>query len=424
VSDLALFGGARAVPRGVGSVSWPVLLPEDEQAVFRVLSGGRLVSTADGEVEVPGLESEWAAYVGTAHCAAVASGTAALQLALAALGIGPGDEVVVPALSMNATALAVMHQGAVPVFADIEPDTFCLDPAALAAAVGPRTAAILPVHLHGLPADMAAIGRVADARGLPVVEDAAQSHGAVYRGRRTGDLGIAGCFSLHPSKNLPTCGEGGLITTSSAELDGAVRRLRVFGEDLMANRARDYVAQVRGWNHKISPIQAAMARTQLARLGEYGERREAGIRHLLDRLRELPGIRVPHVPADRSHVWHILRFRFIPEEMGLDGVPVSAVRRALHRILRAEGVPVSRYQQVPLPAQPAFAVPDTTAGERFPVTCAVLDDSLCLQRRHLNPGSGPALRAYADGFVKVWEHLDVVGRIARSLGPVPTGAAT
>ncbi|MBB2910412.1 dTDP-4-amino-4,6-dideoxygalactose transaminase [Streptosporangium becharense] len=428
MSTLAMLGGPRAVPRDVGETGWPVITRADEEAVLRVLRGGVLTATAPGEPEVAGLEEEWARYVGAAHCAAVGSGTAALQLALAALGVGPGDEVVVPAVSMNATALAVAQQGATPVFADIDPRTFCLDPAAAAAVTGPRTAALLPVHLHGLPADMAELGRLAARRGLAVVEDAAQAHGARYRGTRTGALGDAGCFSLHPSKNLPTCGEGGLVTTSSADVDRAVRRLRTFGERLDQERTRSYVAHAVGWNHKLSPVQAAMARVQLAAMDDHARRREAGIRELLDRLGRLPGLRPPHVPSDRTHVWHILRVRIVPEELGIDGVPAGAVRRALHRVLRAEGVPVSRYQEVPLPDQPAFTAKGTGGDAArdpasFPVARAVLDDSLCLQRRHLNPGSAPALRAYADGFAKVWEHLDVVGRMARSLASSRGGAA-
>src|SRR6266487_3734511 len=184
MQTLAIFGGTPAVPRELRHVDWPIVTDEDRQAVLETL----------------------------------ASGTAALALALFALGVGPGDEVLVPALSFIASGLAPLHQLAVPVFVDIDPVTFNIDPAAAAASITSRTAAILAVHLHGLPADMAAIDQLARAHGLAVIEDAAQAHGATWRGRKVGGLGQAGAFSLQVTKNLPTCGEGGLLTTGSAEV--------------------------------------------------------------------------------------------------------------------------------------------------------------------------------------------------------------
>jgi perosamine synthetase len=409
-SKLAMFGGARAVPRARAGTEWPVVTRTDEEAVLQVLRRGALVAGADGEVELPALEAEWARRVCVRHCAAVSSGTAALQLALAALGVGPGDEVVVPALSFAATALAPLHQIARPVFVDIDAETFNLDPALAAAAIRSTTAAIIAVHLHGLPADMDELLEISRRRGVPIVEDAAQAHGATYRGCPVGALGALGAFSLHPSKNLPGCGEGGLVTTDSAALHDRVVLLRDFGEARRTGRPRAYVSEVVGWNHKLDPIRAAFVRSQLTRFDEYARRRDRNVSRLLARLRKLPGLRIPACPPDRTHAWHILRFRVAPEELGLEAVPASALRRGLHRALRAEGVPVSRYQTLPLPAQAAF----DCRGE-FPVARAVVDDSLCLQRRHLNPASGAALDLYADGFEKVWEHLDTIARYARGL---------
>ncbi|HEY4019189.1 MAG TPA: DegT/DnrJ/EryC1/StrS family aminotransferase [Pseudonocardiaceae bacterium] len=410
MTRLAMFGGSRVLSEPPGGVSWPVVTAADEQAVLAVLRRGVFADGAEGEPEVGALEDAWAATVGVAHCAGVASGTAALHLALAALDVGPGDDVVVPAVSMNATALAVLSVGAQPVFADIDPVTFTLDPASLASVITPRTAAVVPVHLHGLPADMAALRAQTDHRGIPLVEDAAQAHGAGYRGVRAGALGTLGCFSLHPSKNLPTCGEGGLITTDDPHLHERVSSLRRFGERQGA--IRDYVSHVPGGNHKLSPVQAAFARSQLSRFAEYQKARERNVTGFLDRLRDLPGLVVPVCPADREHAWHILRFRLDPPALGAEDIRPSALRQVLHRALRAEGVPMSRYQVVPLPAQPSFR---TESAGRFPVASAVLADSLCLQRRHLNPDSGDALARYADAFAKVWEELPRLCRIATSL---------
>lgn len=419
MSKLAMLGGPPAVPAAGAATAWPIVTAEDEQAVSRVLRSGKLTATAEGEPEVPALEREWAAHVGVAHCAAVNSGTAALQIALAAVSIGPGDQVVVPALTMNATAHAVVQCHATPVFADIDSESYTLDPQQLLHALTARTRAVLPVHLHGLPADMDELNTAADAHGLAVIEDAAQAHGATHRGRRAGSLGLAGCFSLHPSKNLPTCGEGGLITTDSNSLYETAVALRNFGERLSA-RTRTYVAHGPGDNARLSPVQAAFTRSQLARMPSYAEARDQTVTGMLARLASLPGLRVPQVPVDRSHAWHIIRLRIVPEAMDLAGVQPAAIRKALHRALRAEGVPVSQYQSAPLPAHPAFRPPDTSLDDiaaRFPVSCWTVDGSLCLQRRHLNPGASVVLAAYADGFEKVWENLDVVRAMARSAQP-------
>src|SRR6266542_1515906 len=260
MQTLAIFGGTPAVPRELRHVDWPIVTDEDRQAVLETLSSGKLVSNAEGEVAVRRLEEEWARHVGVSHCIGLASGTAALALALFALGVGPGDEVLVPALSFIASGLAPLHQLAVPVFVDIDPVTFNIDPAAAAASITSRTAAILAVHLHGLPADMAAIDQLARAYGLAVIEDAAQAHGATWRGRKVGGLGQAGAFSLQVTKNLPTCGEGGLLTTGSAEVAAKVRMARQFGEVIEPDvKERTYVAHTLGWNHKLNPVQAAFA---------------------------------------------------------------------------------------------------------------------------------------------------------------------
>jgi dTDP-4-amino-4,6-dideoxygalactose transaminase len=418
--ELALLGGPRAVPRDTAGGDWPIVTPADEQAVLRVLRSGKLNAATAGEPEVGKLEDAWARATGTRHCVAVASGTTALQLALRACGIGSGDEVIVPALTMNATAHAVYAAGGTAVFADVEPDTYTLDPRAAAAAAGPRTAAVLPVHLHGLPADMPALGGLAGRLGVPVVEDAAQAHGARLAGRQAGALGAAGCFSLHPHKNLPSCGEGGLITTDDDDLREQLVRLRNFGE-LEPSGTRSYIAHRAAHNARIAPIAAAFTRSQLARFDDDARRREPGIRGFLDRLAQLPGLRVPRIPPGRTHAWHILRLMPEPAELGLDPEHRTGLRAALHRVLRAEGVPVSQYQVAPLPAHPAFrpaglseSVALDQVAERFPVTAAVVDGSLCLQRRHLDPAAGPLLQRYADGFEKAWQHLDLIRRMARS----------
>lgn len=424
MNRLAVLGGTPVVPRTERQVEWPIIAEEDRKAVLSVLDEGRLVSNTDGSTAVSVLEEQWAARFEVAHCVAVSNGTAALSLALAALGIGPGDEVIVPALSFIATGLAPVHQMAIPVFADVDPVTFNLDPADVERKITPRTRAIIPVHLHGAPADMDALRAIADRHGLAVVEDGAQAPGATHRGRFVGGLGDFGAFSLQVTKNIPTCGEGGLLVTNDAQLAATVRRMRQFGEIIESGKDRDYISQHLGWNHKMNSIQAAFTSSQLHRFDDYETRRQSGVTAFLDRLAGLAGLAVPRPLPDTTHVWHILRFRFDPVAAGLDGVTPAGFRKALRRVLRAEGVPVSQYQLMPLPEQKVFVdrigfgkgypwtAGQDVAGAEFPQTKAIIEDSLTLQKRHLNPDSGPLLQRYADGFEKVWQNLDLVAQIA------------
>jgi perosamine synthetase len=427
-AKLAMFGGERAVPRG-SPVEWPLVTEEDRQAVLRALDAGALVANAEGEAEVSGLEREFAELTGVGHCCGVANGTCAITLALAALGIGAGDEVLVPALTFIGTPLGVVHAIATPVFVDVDPLSFNMDPASAAAAITPRTRAIVVVHLHGLPAEMAELRELADSRGIALIEDAAQAHGATYRGAAAGSLGDLGCFSLNATKNLPTCGEGGLLTTDDAELSRQVAMRRLFGESIDEG-GRSYTSHVLGWNAKLNPVQAAFTRSQLQRLPDYDRRREENVHRLLARLEQLPGVTVPSCPADRTHAFHILRFRLDPAAAGLEDTAPGAFRQALHRVLRAEGVPVSRYQLTALPEQEVFrdrhgygrGVPWTLTESAasapdpasYATATAIVEDSLTLQKRHLNPDAGPILDLYADGFEKAWENLDAVARIAAS----------
>ena len=309
MDKLAMLGGDRAVPRGLRILQWPMVTGEEEQAVSRALASGKFTTAAAGEAEISSLEREWADFVGTAHCLAVDNGTAALSLALAAAGVAPGDEVIVPALSFIASALAAVHIAAVPVFVDIDPDTFNATAEAIENAVTDRTRAIVVVHLHGLPADLEQILAVARRHGLLVVEDAAQAHGARYHDRQVGSFGTVNTFSLNVSKNLPTCGEGGLITTDDPRLHRRASMLRQFGEALASSGDRSYVSHLPGWNHKPNAIQCAFTRAQLGRFEITAKIRDRNVEQFLAALSGLPGLQPPTCPPDRSHAWHILRFR-------------------------------------------------------------------------------------------------------------------
>jgi dTDP-4-amino-4,6-dideoxygalactose transaminase len=418
-TSLAMFGGARVLAKGgldPERVAWPVVTEADQEAVRAVLTGGPFTSNDAGKGAVTALQREWAAFVGAAHCAAVSNGTAALALALGALELEPGAEVLVPALTFIGSAVPVVQRGLVPVFVDVDPVTYTMDPQAAAAAITPRTRALIAVHLHGLPCDMTALRALADRHRLHIVEDAAQAQGAAYQGRRAGALGDLAAVSLNVVKNLPTCGEGGLVTTDDEELFERVVLLRQFGEDLRAGRERDYLSRVVAGNEKLSAVQAAFTRGQLSRLSEYADARDRNVRRFLDRLGALPGLRVPHCPPDRTHAWHILRFRFDPAAAGLQGLAAGPFRAVLRRALRAEGVPVQPYQVVPLPGQPAFQRSGHGAPVGgFPVSLAVIEDSLTLQRWHLNPAAGPVLDKCADAFEKVWAALPALVPVAAGM---------
>lgn len=269
-----------------------VLGPDVEASVLDVLRSGRLTQ---GPV-VAELESAFAALCGTGHAVAVNTGTAALIAALEAAGIGPGDEVVVPAFTFVATAHAVLATGADVRLVDVRADDFALDPDALAAAVGPRTRAVVAVHLFGRPADLGAIAPLARRYGLHLVEDAAQAHGARVDGRTVGSIGT-GCFSFYATKNL-VAGEGGMITTDDAAL---ADRLRVLRNQGMRER---YAYEVVGHNWRMTDLAAAVVLPQLSRYDDQVARRRAHAARLTALLDGVPGLRLPASTPDRESVWH------------------------------------------------------------------------------------------------------------------------
>ena len=307
----------------------PLLGEEERAAVDRVLLSGGL---AQGP-EVAAFEEEFAAVVGDRACVAVNSGTSALHLALLALGVGPGDEVVVPSFTFAATANAVALTGAVPVFADIDEATFCLDPAAVEAAVTPATRAVMPVHLYGQPADMTALQEVAERHELLVLEDAAQAHAARWRGEPVGSLGSAGAFSFYPTKNM-TAGEGGMVTTADPEVERRVRLLRNQGME------KRYANEVVGFNSRMTDLHAAIGRVQLRRLAGWTEQRQRNARFLDEHL--AGSVVVPPVADGAEHVYHQYTIR-VPED-----------RDNFARALADRGVGSGVYYPTPVHRLPSF----------------------------------------------------------------------
>jgi dTDP-3-amino-3,4,6-trideoxy-alpha-D-glucose transaminase len=316
---------------------------EIRSAVEEVLASGRYTFTKGKEVE--SFERAFADYIGTADCVGVSSGTAALWLALDALGIGPGDEVIVPANTYVASVFVISYLGATPVLADVGEATFTLDPAVVETLITPRTAALLPVHLFGAPCDMDALSRIAASAGLAVVEDAAQAHGATLHGKRVGTFGAAGCFSFYPTKNLGAWGDGGAVVTAVPELAERVRLLRAHGE-----KPR-YQHRMVGTTARLDALQAAVLRRKLIRLDAWNdERRRLGAalrERLLDGLGEdgqsSQAIELTNAPFPQAdHVYHLFVVR-------------SDRRDELREHLSARGVGSAVHYPTPIHLTEAYA---------------------------------------------------------------------
>jgi dTDP-3-amino-3,4,6-trideoxy-alpha-D-glucose transaminase len=308
-----------------------------QERMREVIASGRYILGP----EVEAFEHEFSSYLGVGHCVGVANGTEALTIGLRALGIGPGDEVVVPALTFYATAEAVVNAGATPVFCDVDPSTYCMTAATAEPAIGERTAALLPVHLFGNPAPMAELHELAASRGLALVEDAAQAAGATLDGRRAGSLGDLAGFSFYPAKNLGAFGDGGAIVTSDPGLAAKARRLRFHGSD-------DKVTHTEvGYNSRLDEIQAAGLRVLLPELDAWnGARREAARAYEEKGLGEL--VSLPVETAGAESCWHLY-------------VPTTPERDRLRAHLADFDIETRPYYTVPLHLQPglaAFAGPE------------------------------------------------------------------
>ncbi len=290
---------------------WPFFDAEEESALLGVLHSGKWWCVEGTESRQ--FEEEFAVFQGASYAVACTNGTAALEIALRALDIGCGDEVIVPAYSFIATASSVLGVGAAPLFVDIQPDTLNIDPTLIASAVTPRTRAVIVVHMAGRPADMDAILEVAARHNLLVIEDAAQAHGSEWRGRRVGALGHLGTFSFQASKNL-NAGEGGIVVTDDEVLGEAAWSVANVGR---VRKGRRYEHSVYGSNFRMTEFQSAILRTQLKRLPGQSARRTANAAVLRELLQGIPGIALPSLdPRITAHAYHLFTFRYDPEAFG------------------------------------------------------------------------------------------------------------
>jgi dTDP-4-amino-4,6-dideoxygalactose transaminase len=289
-----------------------------------------------GGPEVEAFEAEFAAFCESPHCVGLNSGTDALRFALMAAGVGPGDEVITVPHTFIATTEAISQAGAVPVFADIDPRTCTLDPGRLEAAVTPKTKAVIPVHLYGQPADMDPILDIARRRRLWVVEDACQAHGARYKGRMAGSMGVVGCFSFYPGKNLGAFGDAGAAVTADEGLARRMRMLRDHGQ------SRKYVHDIEGYNGRLDAMQAAVLRVKLKRLEDWNQARRANAAHYTHLLADVPGVGIVGEAGHSRSVYHL--YVILVED-----------RDGLQRFLAEKGVGTGLHYPVPLHLQKAYA---------------------------------------------------------------------
>jgi len=320
-----------AIPQLDLAAQYAVIGGEIREAVARVLASQQFILGREGAA----LEQEIARFCGVTHGVGVASGTDALMLALRACGVQPGDEVILPTFTFVATGSAVTALGAKPVFADIHPNTYNIDPAQLERHVTPRTRAIVAVHLYGLPADIDSIVAFARSKKLSAIEDAAQAIGASYKGRKTGSLGDVACFSFYPTKNLGACGDAGMVVTNSNEMAARLRTLRNHGQ------TAKYVSSEPGWNSRLDEMQAAILRVKLRHLPKWQRARQA-LAAEYTRQFQMPGIMPPFIPEGYEHVFHQYTIRV--EE-----------RDALQRVLADQKIASAVYYPVPLHLQPLYA---------------------------------------------------------------------
>jgi dTDP-4-amino-4,6-dideoxygalactose transaminase len=388
--------GVMAMSLSIESLSVPALdlkaqyqaiRDEIEQAVREVVESQYFILGP----EVSGLEAEIARYCAVEHGIGCASGSDALLLPLMALEVGPGDEVVTTPYSFFATAGAIWRTGAKPIFVDIDPESYNIDPALIEAAITPRTKAIIPVHLYGQTADMDPINEIARKHGLAVIEDAAQAIGAEYKGRRAGGLGDVAAFSFYPSKNLGGFGDAGMVTTDDPDLAKRIARLRVHGME------PKYHHHEVGFNSRLDALQAAVLRVKLRHLDAWTE----GRRHVADRYREFfdgqestRAIGLPFEGADRVHVYNQFVIR----------VP-GAVRDSLREQLAARRIGTEIYYPIPLHLQPCFASLGHAPGD-FPHSEAAARETLALPmypelgedaQRHVVSSIGQILHERAKG---------------------------
>ncbi len=387
---LAILGGKPVIKPEQLKAKWPLIDEEDIEAVAETMRSGIIWGADSPNVE--SLEREWAKYTGTKFCLAMNSGTSALHSALRGVGVKAGDEVIVPAFTFHSSGAAVIHQNAIPVFTDMCPDTFTIDPLKIEERINKKTKAILAVHLFGLPADMDEINEIGKDYNIKVIEDGCQAHGATYKGKMTGNLADAGTFSLNGSKNL-MAGEGGLFNTNDKDIYENALMLRM---SVSISGKRDkYPVYSMGYNYRLPEIPAALARSQLKKLEVFNSSRQINSELLNNIFYEFPQIVPPFTPYDRSHVYHMYRLRFDFNKLGVTK-DFRRHRIMLENALNAEGVRCGQWMDRLVPERRLFQLKEGY-GHGCPWTCRYGRDI------KYDPAEYPVAREFLDTTTQLYD---------------------
>jgi dTDP-4-amino-4,6-dideoxygalactose transaminase len=429
--ELAINGGSKSVPDGLQK-PWPPITQDDIDAVVGVLRSGVLWGPM--EEQVLGLQEDFAKYIGAKHALVVNSGTAALHASVCAAGVEAGHEVITPAYSFWATSQAVVAHHGIPIFVDIDPDSMNMDPSKIEEKITDRTKALMPVHVHGLCADMDPIMEIAAKHGLKVIEDAAQAAGGKYKGRNAGVLGDIAGFSLNGSKNLPA-GEGGIVTTNDDELMDRARKMAMFGEKVVPKgMIRLYDAEIMGFNYRNNEMADALCRSMLKRYDHLQDLRAKNCNYLNAELAKIKGVRPPEEPEGYVHTWHLYKVRLYPEQLGITDIHVKRFRWAIQKALQAEGVDLFEWHNMPVPAQKIFMKRDAygkgapwTCGHAseqaknmvydpfdYPVCVDMFDRSFCIEPIY-PPNDLKLMEHYVEAFHKVFDNLDQVIEFSKNI---------
>ncbi len=431
MAKLAINGAPRTVPEGLQK-PWPPITQAEIDAVVAVLRRGNLWGPM--EEEVLGLQEDFARYIGAKHALVLNSGTAALHACVCAVGVEAGDEVITPAYSFWASSQAILAHHGIPIFVDIEPDSMNMDPAKIEEKITDHTKALMPVHVHGLCADVDPINEIAKKYNLAVIEDAAQAAGGKYKGRSAGLLGDIAGFSLNGSKNLPA-GEGGIVTTNNNELYERARQMAMFGEKVVPRGSiRLYDAQIMGFNYRNNEMADAFCRSMLRRYDELQALRRKNVKFLNTELAKIKGVRPPEEPEGYVHTWHLYKIRLYPEQLGITDIHVKRFRWAVQKTLQKEGVHLFEWHNMPVPAQKIFMKRDAygkgvpwTCGHAseqarnmvydpfdYPVTIDMFDRSFCFEPIY-PPNDLELMQLTVEAFHKVFDNLDEVLEFSKSI---------
>ncbi len=371
MSELAVYGGPKTIQPGEVK-PWPPIDKSDEEMVLDALYSP-VQTRGKHSIE---FEKEFAAWNGNQYAVFTNSGTAALHMGIAGCGVGAGDHVLVTAYTWSSSATCILHHDAIPIFVDIDFDTFLMDPAKIEAAITPRTKAIVVVHLHGLCVDMDAVMDIAKRHNLRVIEDACQAHGATFKGRKAGSMGHCAAFSLNQNKCLCS-GEGGIFVTNDEAIYRNACKLWSFGETARPEESRDFHAYALGWMYRNNELTAALARSQFRKYGYYFDNLRANGEHLLANLGGIKGLLLPQVPADCVHNWYNFNLRIDFDALGMGGDVAAKVRfrDAVCKAIAAEGVAVSVWQRFILPEMTVFRAKNAYGGG-YPWSIPGADDGV------------------------------------------------